>query len=388
MTVYESYDLEFSNYMVQLIVYQILIVIQILLVIGAWIQFKLKEKTTAPIKPEIKSLYAMVMFFGTAIFLVVEWYGVGDFLYNFAAFPLYCTTAVVLCNLLIVTYLFVLYRFYLMRLYLTFRDSPIEIEEKTKNKLELFSWLVFFFYVVTVFIKERSEPVQVDFAWSGKPADAKTIIICKGEFSIGLDLALRIVLQCIIVVGNIGYGAWFYVKLRQMIQGMQVRVSDHENQIGRVGAAHYNSMEAVSTIELYSVMKKQTVLVIISTMSTIILWSVANILAFYGSFLQILLYIDVTINCLCLHLMFGFNDKAYKKYCCLARCIGFTIFQLLKDEELQKVSKLKKSIRLHTMDEPKETKVAKPKATPTSPETSTTQTSSKKKDINPKISIE
>mmetsp|Transcript_46562 Transcript_46562/g.77371 ORF Transcript_46562/g.77371 Transcript_46562/m.77371 type:complete len:380 (-) Transcript_46562:334-1473(-) len=379
MTEYDTYALQYENYMTQLIVYQVLISIQILLALGSWLEFKAKEKSTAPIKPEIKKMYTVVLSLGTFIFIVVEWYGVADFLYDFAAFPIYCTTAVVLGNVLIVAYLFALYRFYLMRLFLTFRDTPMAIPERTKHRLEMFSMVVFVCYLLAVFIKERSEPVQVDFAWSGKAADAKPIIICRGEFSIGLDLALRIVLQCIIVVGNIGYGAWFYVKLRQMIQGMQVRVNDQEE------AKHYNSMEDVMAIELYSVIKKQTVLVIISTLSTIILWTVANILAFYGSFLQILLYVDVTINCLCLHLMFGFNHKAYKKYCCVARCIGFTIFQLLKDEEMQKVSKLKKSIRLNQMKEDKNDKQQKSE---TKSGEVTSSGDKLKKDINPMINIQ
>lgn len=109
----------------------------------------------------------------------------------------------------------------------------------------------------------------------------------------------------------------------------------------------HNKILSQSLIKLYRLMKKQTLLVLLATMSTLIFWSLANIMYFYGSFLQVFVYIDISINCLCLWLMFAWNNHYYKKYCICAKILGGTIFKVMKNDEMKRVSALKNSIELH-----------------------------------------
>eukprot|EP01083_Nonionella_stella_P014355 40350_1 len=318
------------RYFAQLSVYQILIVIQVMLVILSFRQFKAKRINKQIL---IKWMYISVMCLGTLTFLVVEWYGLADFLYDFAAYPLYCTSAAVLGATLLITYLFALYLFYLVRLYKTFAQSSYAMSPCHLKLLIVISLTVYIVLIVIVFVYQRSEPIQILFAWSGRTADYKPIIICKGEFSIGLDIHIRIAMQVIIVIGNTFYGWLFWYKLQQIIKGM----TDGSNTSSSI-IHHSNAF----VLQLYKVVKKQTILVLLSTISTLLLWSAANVLYFYGSFLQIFVYIDISINCLCLWLMFGWNDAIYDKYCVCAHVVSATIFKCLKTEGMEAISEFKK----------------------------------------------
>ena len=202
------------RYFAQLTVYQILILIQIMLVIISLFQFGQKQQREdgskrKPVNRHMKYMYIFVMILGTMIFLVVEWYGIADFLYDFAKYPLYCTSAAILGNVLLITYLFALYMFYLLRLHTIFGQSAYSLSNTALAILIIISVVIYLSLIICVFLFERSEPISINFAWNGKGNDYKPIIICKGEFSIGLDANLRIALQIIIVVGNIFYG-WLF----------------------------------------------------------------------------------------------------------------------------------------------------------------------------------
>lgn len=277
------------------------------------------------------------MIIGTLILLTVEWYGIADFLYDFAAYPLYCTTAVIIGAILFITYIFALYSFYLYRLYKTFGPSSYALKKRTIRAIVSVSVTVYIFLIIFVFLYQRSEPIQVDFSWDGMAKTAKPRIICKGEFSIGLSLNLRVALQCIIIGGNLFYGWLFHYKLHQILKGMTAFDQVDIETNGEIKK---------TMVDLYKLMKSQTILVTLSTCSTLIFWSATNILHLYGSYAQIFIYIDITINCLCLWLMFGWNQKYYKKYCICGWIVGVTCFKLLKNEHMMKVSEMKKSIEL------------------------------------------
>ena len=255
------------------------------------------------------------------------------------AFPLYCTTAVIIGAILLITYIFALYAFYLYRLCKTFGPSSHALSKRSIQCIVGASITLYIFLITFVFLFQRSEPITVDFSWNGTTETAKSRVICKGEFSIGLNENLRIALRFIIIGGNLFYGWLFHYKLHQIIKGMAV----------------YNEEDFASNrkitrtlVHLYNLMKKQTILVTLSTCSTLLFWSATNILHFYGSYAQIFIYVDISINCFCLWLMFGWNQKYYKKYCLCGWIVGVTCFKLLKNEHMQKVSQLKKSVELGT----------------------------------------
>ena len=49
--------------------------------------------------------------------------------------------------------------------------------------------------------------------------------------------------------------------------------------------------------------------------------------------------------------MFAWNDKYYKKYCICAKILSATIFQLMKNDDMKRVSNIKKSIELNKISE-------------------------------------
>ena len=328
-----------KRYFAQLTVYQLLIALQMMLVITSWVQFRQKSNPKQSVNKRIKWGYSIVIIVGTLIFLLVEWYGIADFLYDFAKYEHYCTIAAILGNILLITYLFALYMFYLLRIYTTFAPSAHALSSKTIKVLITTSIIIYVTLIICVLIFERTESISVQFAWTGKKQDYQTRIICDGEFSIMLLPSLRIALEGIIIIGNLFYGWLFYYKLTQIMKAMS-NYSQRDIESNRVISR--------SLVKLYSLMKKQTLLVLLATMSTVIFWSIANIMHFYGSFLQIFVYIDISINSLCLWMMFGWNDKYYRKYCICAWCLGITIFKICKNEQMKMVSSMKKSVNKDT----------------------------------------
>ncbi len=117
------------RYISQLILYQVMIFIQIVLIVATAIKFrdfrqkiKTKQLTEDELQASnrLKHLFFAVLFTGTEVFVLVEWYGIADFLYDFAAWTNYCDVAAILCNLSILTYLLALFLFYIYRLHATY----------------------------------------------------------------------------------------------------------------------------------------------------------------------------------------------------------------------------------------------------------------------------
>ena len=272
---------------------------------------------------------------GTLIFISIDWFGIADFLYDFAAYPIYCTAAAIIGNVLMITYLFALYMFFLLRVHRTVAGTVYAISSRTIFSILVISVSSYITLIVLVFLLQRGESITIEFAWTGSSSDAQSIVICDGEFSVHLDRRLRILLQCIIVGGNLFFGLLFHWTLKKVMHGMTSNNEESEGVWSRVTAK--------SLINLYAVIKKQTILVLLATMSTVIFWSIANVATFYGFNLQILLYIDVWINCLCLWLMNAWNDRYYRKYCVCGWLLGVTLFRCMKNEEMEKISALKRN---------------------------------------------
>eukprot|EP01084_Bolivina_argentea_P085773 155022_1 len=86
------------RYFMQLVFYQIMTVIQIVLVISSFVKFREQDKLNntktdhkhSPMKKSLKYLFVLVLSLGSLVFLLVEWYGIADFLYDFAVWKGYC----------------------------------------------------------------------------------------------------------------------------------------------------------------------------------------------------------------------------------------------------------------------------------------------------------
>eukprot|EP01083_Nonionella_stella_P019395 53904_1 len=312
------------RYFLQLTLYQIMIAIQLGLIISTIIKFgqasKGKQLSDAEkrTKNRLKRLFITVLSLGSLVFILVEWYGLADFLYDFAKYRNYCDVAAILGNLSIMSYLLALYLFFLYRLDATFKNSAMELSRTHVTTLLVITFGTYFVMVVLVFVFQKGAVKHTPFAWSMKRQDYKWIIICDGEFSIGIEPTLRWLLQAIVIVGNTYYGLIFYKKLYDLLIFMQSQQDQRTPQS--------NNLQGIVKL-----MNKQATLIMVSTISTSVLWSLANVLHYFGSFLQVLIYLDITINCFCLFLMFSWNHALYKKLCapfalvnrfCCSRIIG------------------------------------------------------------------
>eukprot|EP01084_Bolivina_argentea_P219152 371768_1 len=340
------------RYFSQLVLYQILTLLQVILIVSTICKFHQNETIIQQMKEDkqriytkMKQLFIAVLTMGSLVFFLVEWYGIADFLYDFAALPQYCDIAAILGNLSLMTYLLTLYLFYLYRLWATFHGSAFRLSSRTITTLLIITFATYFIMVTLVFVLPKGAVKHTPFSWTLDPSKYKPIIICEGEFSIGIDPVLRIVLQCIVIVGNTFYGWIFYKKLYDLLKFMEdVNANDHKEQketIFHISDAHevrVINAELVSERAVYQIMIKQTTLVALSTISTSILWSITNVLHYFNSYWQVLIYLDITINCLCLFLMFSWNDALYKMLCkpC-AKTTDFCCSKLFKSAQLQNI---------------------------------------------------
>eukprot|EP01083_Nonionella_stella_P066225 174195_1 len=324
------------RYFAQLVLYQILTALQIILIVSTIFGFHQKTKNIhfksnqLRIYTKMKQLFILVLTMGSLVFFLVEWYGIADFLYDFAAMPYYCDIAAILGNLSLITYLLTLYLFYLYRLWATFHNSAFRLSSSTIRVLLISTFTTYFLMILLVFIFQKGAVKHTLFSWSMKPSEYKPIIICEGEFSIGINPSLRIALQCIVIVGNTFYGYIFYRKLFLLLKYMDRLTFNVKEES--------STRDIESEKDVFKLMNKQTTLVLTSTISTSVLWTTANILHYFGSYLQVLIYLDITINCLCLFLMFNWNDNIYK-VCC--KCCA-----MLNDQCLMKVFATRSLLRI------------------------------------------
>ena len=173
------------RYFAQLTVYQVLIAIQFILIFFSLRQFRRRQKAKKSVDKRMKWMFIIVMLLGTSIFLIVEWYGLADFMYDFAKYPYYCTSAAILGNIFLTTYLYMLYMFYLLRLLATFGKSTYALTDKQIKIIISIQTSIYAIFIALIAIFERTHEITENFAWSGKTKDYKQIIICKGTlFSI------------------------------------------------------------------------------------------------------------------------------------------------------------------------------------------------------------
>eukprot|EP01084_Bolivina_argentea_P019527 36294_1 len=111
-------------------------------------------------------------------------------------------------------------------------------------------------------------------------------------------------------------------------------------------------MDVQSLSKVHRLMNKQTTLVMVSTVSTSILWTVANVLHFMNSFMQVLVYLDISINCLCLWLMFPWNERLYIKFC--RPCAALNDFCCSNFKKSQRLRQIGQSIALQKTKNSKE----------------------------------
>eukprot|EP01084_Bolivina_argentea_P267069 453224_1 len=329
-----------TRYFIQFVVYQIMTICQLSLGITSIIQFRrLEKKKKQTLTPLIKYSYAFTILLGCLVFLVLEWFGIADFIYSFPSYySRYCVVGVVLGNVVLMTYIYSLYMFYFFRLYSTFKLTQFALSKKLFYALIIMNSILYICLIIFVFKYKTVSTEEAKFTWIPKK---NNYIICTGEFSIGLDDHIRIVLQIIIIVGNIFYGALFFLKLNQLIKHFDSTTSSPRRNQYSLSAVQ------LSLIKIFKLMKKQTTLVFVSTISTLILWSIANILMYTNDdvFLQILIYFDIFINCLCLWMMFQWNDKYYFTCCKLCIIVNekfcFGIKQSPTFKKIRKLSTIK-----------------------------------------------
>eukprot|EP01083_Nonionella_stella_P175670 612489_1 len=317
----------YERYMFQLVSYSLMTIILMMLLITSIIQFRGRAKVST----NIKYSYFFVMINANLVFIIVAWYGIADFIYDFAALSQYCNIAAIVGGILMATYFYSLYLFFSIRLYSTFINTPFRLTTTSFHSLLAISTVVYIGFVISIIMLQEGEVLEVPFAWSGQTHDEEIIVICAGEFSIGLNEYIRIGLQVVIVISNIFYGLLFYNKLY-----LALKEFDAKTIINSPTAVH-KSRSKIGLVKIYAVMKKQTNLMFICTISTIVFCSAANGFHFFGFFLQILIYIDIFVNCICLWLMFEWNDKYYQRYCKLCIiCNNVCCFKLAKKTALMK----------------------------------------------------
>ena len=67
--------------------------------------------------------------------------------------------------------------------------------------------------------------------------------------------------------------------------------------------------------QVYFLIKKQTTLIIMSTIMSFTIYTIANIGYWLHFYFETLIYIDIVSNCWCLWLIFAFNNNYYLSIC-------------------------------------------------------------------------
>eukprot|EP01084_Bolivina_argentea_P171820 297660_1 len=316
----------YIRYMVQFVCYQLITVVQVTLIILSIYQFnKIDTNDNHHISRNIKYMYMVVFSMGMLLLFVVEWFGIADFLHPFADIKNYCEIAAIVGNIALISYLFSLYSFYLTRLNATFNKSQFGISNTFYYSIIFLTCTVYIALTVASFLQnDHIDKRYVCFSWSFNQCEQ--IPICQGEFSIAINPMMRIILEIVIVFGNIFYGYLFYHKFHQIIDGI---FTINEN----TDIEDCNTDIKKQLYDTYKKMKIQTTLVLVSTLSTLVFWTAANVLYYFGSYLQVFIYVDICINYLCLWLMLPWNEDNYNICCNI--CIKVNNNTLFRKDEMQ-----------------------------------------------------
>jgi len=170
--------------------------------------------------------------------------------------------------------------------------------------------------ITMVLILVRGQTHDVSFSWQSifsSNSTSNSIEVCDGDFSIKLIASLRITLQVITILFEVFFGYLLYYKLKCLISFLVQDANIANNSIyQQIGPLH-------------KIMKRQTLLVTISTLSTMVLWTISNIYYWSsGIDTQMFIYLDMLINNICMTFMFKFYERYYNRYC--KYCIQITDF--------------------------------------------------------------
>eukprot|EP01084_Bolivina_argentea_P023465 43768_1 len=203
---------------------------------------------------------------------------------------------------------------------LFFKKSAFELSTCMITTLLIITFGTYFILIILLFTFQTGNVIH---------SDNKDTVLCEGMFTINSNPILRITLQCIIIIANIFYGWIFYKQLHDLLKFV-------DSQTNESCCNDFNNINKLRSV--YRLMNKQTTLVMVSTVSTSIIWTISNILYYNDSYLQLILYFDISINILCLFLMFSFNEKLYMKLCKpFDKMTHLYCSQMFKSETLNKI---------------------------------------------------
>eukprot|EP01084_Bolivina_argentea_P305250 527313_1 len=265
--------------------------------------------------------YFTVILSGMFALIVTEWYSIsGYFGFWMIDSLIYCEIGAIATNITLINYFASVFMFYLYRLYVTFNGSAFAVSMRTFRFLQIMSFII---YTVSIFsiiylhiIEARINDNEVDK-------------FCNGHWVVPESIYLKISFQIIIILSNIFYGFFFYDQLSRFL----LFSADCSGIV--------RGNKKIELKKLFRLIHKQTTLVMVSTSSTIIFWSLSNIFYWlnFSDFVQIWILLDIVINSICIWLMFAFNKDCYIKYCVPCQyCSDKSVMLFSYTETLREIS--------------------------------------------------
>ena len=310
---------------VEFIATQFIICIQLILIITSIIQFKRRnaESDDSIMHHAITKWYFILLCLGILVLIIADFLSISGKLDFNLINDIYCTIAAIILNSVLIIYLASVYMFYLYRIYQTFHGSSFAVTDNTFNIIASITWIVCILSIGTM------SYFFIMFYQKNEENMAKINYFCyEGSLSVPISPNIRIALQVMIVISNIFYGYWFYESMRRFLFFTK----------NCVGIARAKKFQLKS---LLKIIQKQSTLIFVSTFSTIILWSLSSILYFESiPLVQIWIYLDILINCICIWLMFSFNNGYFRKYCKI--CFRFSdkpMMQFSYTQTLQEINR-------------------------------------------------
>ena len=292
-----------TSQFVEFMLVQIIAGIQLALIIISIIQFRRFNESTPDgeerMNPDIYRWYFIVLISGMFVFIFCEWYSIsGDLNISFIHYDPYCIIGVILLNIAVITYFSSVYMFYLYRIYVTFKGSQFAVSDITFRVITSITIVVYISSIVGVTVIHLLES-EHNHGYMGEVR-----AFCAGNLKVPIHVTLRVFFQIMIVICNIFYGFFFYDQMKRFLFFTK----------NCTGLVRKKKMQLKTLLKL---IQKQSTLVFVSTLSTMILWTGSNILVYLKerSFVQIWIYFDILINCVCIWSMFKFNNGFYLRYC-------------------------------------------------------------------------
>ena len=299
---------------------------QIILVIGSIIKIKKYESNSYdrdPLHTPIKICYFIVITLGLLTLIIADFAGITGalqlpqkYLGNNSLFT-YCEIICVTANVSLITYLTAIYMFYLCRIFTTFECTQFAVSKRTFHFIRLITIIIYILSICSIIYFHFIQPDRVE-------VDA----FCDGNWILPETIYIKVGFQIIIVFSNMFYGCFFYDLLSQFLFFTK-------NCSGLLEDRKKKQLKS-----LFLLIHKQTTLVFVCTVSSLITWSVSNVLYWFSftSFVQFWVYFDILINCICIWFMFSFNDKHYDRYCGFCRfCNDKSVFQFSYNDTLRMI---------------------------------------------------